>query len=354
MLNLVPASSPGSVQVMHKKVQSVQAGENITFSCQLVTNEDVIQVTWQKEMDGAEDNIATYSTMNGQKIAKGYDGHVSFAHRELQASAISLHRVTLRDEGCYKCIFNTFPSGAVAGRMCLKVYAISDPRVEAKLIPSPDEAEVSEEVVGMSCSATGKPAPKITWHLPSSLLQKPKEYHIKLSNQTITVISNFTHAHSKILKDYPIACVIQHPSLNVTLSLPMDDLTRGQENIMAPTVAIVVGMLVPLMFLLLLALILRWCLRHIHDSESNPAWPCWVGLCSLAEEQQSSDGNHTVIPLFHVARPCLQGSILNRRGEEEHATVHCLGREMQPHVSPLGSVKDASSKQEQTQLDTAT
>ncbi|XP_042723407.1 OX-2 membrane glycoprotein-like isoform X1 [Lagopus leucura] len=341
---------------MHKKVQSVQAGGNITFSCQSVMNEDVIQVTWQKEMDGAEDNIATYSTMNGQKIAKDYEGHVSFAHSSLQASAISLHRVTLQDEGCYKCIFNTFPSGAVTGRMCLKVYAISDPKVEAKLIPSPDKDEVSEVVVGMSCSATGKPAPKITWQLPSTLLQKPKEYHIKLSNQTITVISNFTHSHSKILKEYPVACVVQHPSLNVTLSLPMDNLTQGQDSINAPTVAIAVGVLVPLMFLLLFMLLLCYCLRHLRDPERNTAWPCWVGLCSLAEEEQNSEGNHTLIPLFCLARPCFQGCVLNRRGalEEEHAAVPCSGREMQPHVSLLGSVKDANLTQDQTQLDAAT
>lgn len=107
---------------MHRKVQSVRAGGNVTFACQSVTKEDVLQVTWQKETDGAEDNIATYSAMNGQKIAEGYVGHVSFAHRELRASAISLHGVILQDEGCYKCIFNTFPSGALTGRMCLKVY----------------------------------------------------------------------------------------------------------------------------------------------------------------------------------------------------------------------------------------
>lgn len=122
MLSVAPASPPASVQVMNRKVQSVQAGGNVTFSCRSVTKEDVIQVTWQKETDGAEDNIATYSTMNGQKIAKAYVSHVSFAHSELQASAISIHGVTLQDEGCYKCIFNTFPSGAVTGRMCLKVY----------------------------------------------------------------------------------------------------------------------------------------------------------------------------------------------------------------------------------------
>ncbi|NXN20480.1 OX2G protein, partial [Nycticryphes semicollaris] len=278
MLSAAPASPTGSVQVMHKKVQSVRAGGNVTFSCQSVTKEDVIQVTWQKEVDGAEDNIATYSSMNGQKIAKGYNGHVSFAHSELQASAISLHGITLQDEGCYKCIFNTFPSGAVTGRMCLKVYAISNPKVEAKLIPHPDKAEDSENVVGMSCSATGKPAPKITWRLPSSLQKKPREYYIGLSNQTVTVISNFTHAHAKILQEYPIACVIQHPSLNGTLVLPMDSLAQGPDSSMAPAIAIAVGVLVPLTSLLLIACLIHHCLRHLCDPERNPVQPCWVGL----------------------------------------------------------------------------
>ncbi|NXP05235.1 OX2G protein, partial [Thinocorus orbignyianus] len=278
MLSAAPASPPGSVQVMHRKVQSVRAGGNVTFSCQSVTKEDVLQVTWQKEVDGNEDNIATYSSMNGQKIAKGYNGHVSFAHSELQASAISLHGVTLQDEGCYKCIFNTFPSGAVTGRMCLKVYAISNPKVEAKLIPHPDKAEDSENVVGVSCSATGKPAPKITWRLPSFLQKKPREYYIRLGNQTVTVISNFTHTHAKILQEYPIACMIQHPSLNGTLVLPMDNLAQGVDIRVVPAIAIAVGVLTPLTSLLLIACLLRRCLRHLHNPERNPAQPCWVGL----------------------------------------------------------------------------
>ncbi|XP_053827966.1 LOW QUALITY PROTEIN: OX-2 membrane glycoprotein-like [Vidua macroura] len=282
-------TAPASVQVTNRKVQSVQAGGNVTFSCRSVTKEDVIQVTWQKEMDGTEDNIATYSTINGQKIAKAYISHVSFAHSEYQASAISLHGVTLQDEGCYKCIFNTFPSGAVTGRMCLKVYAISDPKLETKLIPNPDKAEDSEKMVGMSCSATGKPAPKITWHLPSILQQKPREYHIKFRNQTVTVISNFTHTHSKILQEYPITCMIQHPSLNLTLVLPTDSLEQGPDSSMAPAMAtaIALGILVPLISLLLLTCLLYHCLRHLRDPERNPAWPCWVGLPFLRMLQNS-------------------------------------------------------------------
>ncbi|XP_027765960.1 nectin-4-like, partial [Empidonax traillii] len=153
--------------------------------------------------------------------------------------------------------------------------AISDPKVEAKHIPSPDKTEDSEKVVGISCSATGKPAPKITWHLPSILQQKPREYHIKFSNQTVTVISNFTHTHSKILHEYPIACVIQHPSLNVTLVLPTDSLQQGLDSTVAPAIAIAVGVLVPLTALLLLTCLLCHCLRHRCDLERNPAWPCW-------------------------------------------------------------------------------
>ncbi|NXT77055.1 OX2G protein, partial [Zapornia atra] len=267
----------GSVQVM-KNVQTVQAGENVTFSCLSATKEDVLQVTWQKETDGAEDNIATYSTMNGQKIAKRYVGHVSFAKSELKASAISLHAVTLRDEGCYRCIFNTFPSGAVTGRMCLSVYAILDPKVEVKLLPNPDKSEDSEKVVGMSCSATGKPAPKITWHLPSILQQKTREYRILHSNGVVTVISNFTHIHPKVLQEYPIACMIEHPSLNTTLVLPMDTTTvQGLESNTAPAIVIAVWVLVPVMFLLLV-FFLYYCLRHRCDPDRSATGPRWVGL----------------------------------------------------------------------------
>ncbi|NXP80930.1 OX2G protein, partial [Ramphastos sulfuratus] len=272
MLSVVPASLPGFVQVMHRKVQSVQMGENVTFSCQSVTKEDVLQVTWQKETGRSEDNVATHSTMNGQKVAKGYVGHMSFVHSELQASAISLHGVTLQDEGCYKCVFNTFPSGAVTGRMCLKVYAISDLKVEAKLIPRPDKAEDSEKVVRISCSATGKKAPKITWHLPSILQQKSREYHIK-SDNTVTFISNFTHTHSKILQDYSIACVILHPSLNVTLVLPTDSRVQGPVGSMALDIAIAVKVLVPLASFFLLAYLLCCCLKHLHNPERNPNQP---------------------------------------------------------------------------------
>ncbi|KAL9866850.1 nectin-2-like, partial [Geothlypis trichas] len=188
-------------------------------------------------------------------IAKAYVNHVSFAHSELQASAISLHGVTLQDEGCYKCIFNTFPSGAVTGRMCLKVYAAQQQGNQLQN----------------------------NWYLPSILQQKPREYHIKFSNQTVTVISNFTHTHSKILREYPITCMIQHPSLNVTLVLPTDSLEQGPNSSMA--LAIALGVLVPMTSLPILTCLFHHCLRHLCDAERNPTWPCWVlPACTKAKK----------------------------------------------------------------------
>lgn len=147
----------------------------------------------------------------------------AFGKRELRLDG----KLFLQDNYKYRCSLlkhRQKPTDFVS----LLFTAISDPKVETKLIPSPDKAKDSEKMVGMSCSATGKPAPKITWHLPSILQQKPREYHIKFSNQTVTVISNFTHTHSKILQEHPITCMIQHPSLNVTLVLPTDSLEQGQ------------------------------------------------------------------------------------------------------------------------------
>ncbi|NWX87904.1 OX2G protein, partial [Nothoprocta pentlandii] len=304
VLNVLSSSPPGSVQVMHRKVQAVQAGGNVTFSCRLITNEDALQVTWQKETEGEDDNIATYSTVNGQKIVKSYGSNVSFVHSGLQASAISLQGVTFQDEGCYKCIFNTFPSGAVTGRMCLKVYGISDPKVEAKFIPNPDKAKDNDKAVEVSCSATGKPAPKITWQLPSTLQEIPREYRRRVSNQTVTVISNLTLALSRIFQEHPIACVIQHPSLNKTLVLPMDGLTQGQDTAVVPALATTFGVLVPLISLLLLSFLFCCCLRQLHGVERRRAWPCWVSLRALT----SGHTDQQTHKLFHSSATAVPGA----------------------------------------------
>ncbi|KAH1185815.1 hypothetical protein KIL84_018564 [Mauremys mutica] len=186
---------------------------------------EVLQVTWQKESGEGKGNIATYSRINGHRILGNYSSRVNFTQSELTVSAITVHAVTLQDEGCYKCIFNTFPLGSITGRTCLKVYAISEPSLEAKLVSSPENGE--EKVLEISCSVTGKPAPMISWNLSHRLQEEPGQYLINHSDQTVTVISNFTHVPSRIHWENPAVCVIQHPLLNVTLTLSKDGQVQG-------------------------------------------------------------------------------------------------------------------------------
>uniref|UniRef100_A0A8D0B773 Ig-like domain-containing protein n=1 Tax=Salvator merianae TaxID=96440 RepID=A0A8D0B773_SALMN len=155
--------------------------------------------------------IATYSKMDGITVLG--KNNIYMSQSGLNVSAITFHAVTLKDEGCYNCIFNTFPLGSIPGRTCLKVY------VNVRRLPDPDNA--GEEILDISCFVTGRPTPTITWKVTENLQIKPKEYIIHHPNQTATVISNFTHSASRNVGNSTIICVIHHPSLNTTRELTL-------------------------------------------------------------------------------------------------------------------------------------
>ncbi|KAH0624961.1 hypothetical protein JD844_032914 [Phrynosoma platyrhinos] len=99
--------------------------------------------------------------------------------------------------------------------------ALTEPKVTVKHIIDPEKA--GKGVLEFSCSVTGKPEPMITWKFTKHLLIKPKQYVIQQLNETVTVVSNFTHIFSQVIWENPIICVIHHPSLNHTqeLTVPM-------------------------------------------------------------------------------------------------------------------------------------
>uniref|UniRef100_A0A670INN5 Immunoglobulin V-set domain-containing protein n=1 Tax=Podarcis muralis TaxID=64176 RepID=A0A670INN5_PODMU len=68
--------------------------------------------------------MATYSEAGGTTILSKFKRNVHMSQSGLMVSAITFH-ATLKDEGCYKCIFNVFPIGPITGRTCLKVYGKS-------------------------------------------------------------------------------------------------------------------------------------------------------------------------------------------------------------------------------------
>ncbi|XP_068575678.1 OX-2 membrane glycoprotein-like isoform X2 [Cebidichthys violaceus] len=102
-------------------------GDNVRLNCQLMQSKDVVQVTWQKISPEGETDLATYNKDFGQKVNSGFQGRVEFKDAGLQNSSIVIRNVTDQDKGCYRCLFNTYPDGALTGRTCLQLYATGRP-----------------------------------------------------------------------------------------------------------------------------------------------------------------------------------------------------------------------------------
>ncbi|XP_038154845.1 OX-2 membrane glycoprotein-like [Cyprinodon tularosa] len=130
-------------------------GEDAPLSCQLLETKDVQQVTWQKVFGSKERNICSYSEYFGQTVNPDFKDKVQFTEAGLKNSSIVIRKVTEQDEGCYLCLFNIYPDGALIGRTCLNVYELHDPVLDVNRSKSPAESVVS-------CSATGRPAPTVT------------------------------------------------------------------------------------------------------------------------------------------------------------------------------------------------
>ncbi|KAL7370095.1 hypothetical protein ABVT39_019134 [Epinephelus coioides] len=134
-------------------------GEDALLNCQLMQPKDVVQVTWQKVLPDKEQNVATYTKYFGEKVNRDFRDKVEFKYAGLQNSSIVIRRVKEEDEGCYHCLFNTYPDGALTGSTCLQLYELHEPVLHVRESNSPEEAVVS-------CSATGRPAPTVTLTVP--------------------------------------------------------------------------------------------------------------------------------------------------------------------------------------------
>ncbi|XP_062301450.1 T-cell immunoreceptor with Ig and ITIM domains-like [Scomber scombrus] len=79
-----------------------------------------------KDLPEGKKNIATYSEHYGQTVNDGFQGKVEFKDAGLKNCSIVIRKVTEQDEGCYLCLFNTFPDGSLTGKTCLHLYGFGD------------------------------------------------------------------------------------------------------------------------------------------------------------------------------------------------------------------------------------
>ncbi|XP_069748475.1 nectin-1-like isoform X2 [Narcine bancroftii] len=153
------------VSIVHGKGPDVETkenliavlGENLTFTCKTHLK-DILQVTWQKLNGQSEDNIATFNEKFGPKVFGPFIDRVSILPSNHQESALVLSGVRIEDEGCYQCLFTTFPTGSNIGKTCLTVLAKGSNEETQE-----NKTAVINENVNFSCTTKLKNIQQVTW-----------------------------------------------------------------------------------------------------------------------------------------------------------------------------------------------
>ncbi|XP_067439962.1 butyrophilin-like protein 2 [Thunnus thynnus] len=200
--------------------QTVMAavGEDVHLSCQLMQSKNVFQVTWQKlSPDGKKNNCATCNKNFGQTVNPGFKGKVEFKDAGLQNCSIVIRKVMEQDEGCYLCVFNTFPDGSLTGRTCLQLYELHEPILQIT------ESNSTEETV-VSCSATGRPAPTVTLNVPQQDLYFSHNSTVSVTNTngtvTVTTTAVLSGSHGNDAQVRCAARLLSVPEIQVFKTIP--------------------------------------------------------------------------------------------------------------------------------------
>uniref|UniRef100_A0A667WJV6 OX-2 membrane glycoprotein-like n=1 Tax=Myripristis murdjan TaxID=586833 RepID=A0A667WJV6_9TELE len=185
LLGLFHTGLTGMIQTQQTVMAAL--GQEALFNCRLTQSKDVLQVTWQRLLPDEEKNLATYNKKFGAKVNPPFQGKVEFESVGLQNCSIVIRKVTTQDESCYRCLFNTYPDGALTARTCLTVYEQYEPVLHVRRSNSSEEPLVS-------CSATGRPAPAVTLVLPERDLNSSQSNTVWVTNPngTVTVTATAT------------------------------------------------------------------------------------------------------------------------------------------------------------------
>ncbi|XP_038576181.1 OX-2 membrane glycoprotein-like [Micropterus salmoides] len=197
-------------------VMAAEGGE-ARLSCLLTQPKDVLQVTWQKLLPEGEKTVGTYNKHFGQKVSSDFRDKVKFEAAGLQNSSIVIRKVTEQDEGCYHCLFNSYPEGALTGTTCLNLYELHEPVLHVGESNSAEEALVS-------CLATGRPAPTVTLSvLPhNGHFANHSSVGVTNTNGTVTVTTTavLSRLHDNITQVGCAVRVLSAPQIEVLVMIP--------------------------------------------------------------------------------------------------------------------------------------
>ncbi|XP_074712855.1 OX-2 membrane glycoprotein-like isoform X1 [Strix uralensis] len=218
--------------------RKAKAGDNVTLSCALTEPKDVLQVTWQKDFDKSQNNIATYSTAMGLKIHEPYQDRMSVTSLALNETSITFWDTRMDDSGCYTCLFNVFPLGSFSGRTCLSVLGLN----------ASVHYDTSKGHLIAVCNAVGLPEPTITWN--NLFNSTPTQKTVRHTNGMVSITSKLEIYNTQSIGEQDLTCRVSN--MNETVELPVKII--GEEGSSLLWLMITVGILIVIIVLILIVL----------------------------------------------------------------------------------------------------
>ncbi|NXA13257.1 OX2G protein, partial [Sapayoa aenigma] len=220
--------------------RKVRVGDSATLGCVLTEPMDVLQVTWQKDSEKTQTNIATYSKTKGLKIHKPYQDRMNFTTLELNKTSITFWDARMDDSGCYTCLFNTFPLGSLSGRTCLSVFGLN----------ASVHYNTSEGHLIVICNAVGLPEPTITWN--NLFNSTPTQEVVRHTNGIVSITSTLEIYNTQRISAQNLTCRVSNK--NETMEFPVK--VKGEEESSLLWLAIIVIILV--VVIVLITIMLFW------------------------------------------------------------------------------------------------
>uniref|UniRef100_A0A3B3V544 Ig-like domain-containing protein n=1 Tax=Poecilia latipinna TaxID=48699 RepID=A0A3B3V544_9TELE len=178
-----------------ESVFNFTVGDQASLSCRLTEDKNILEISWLKVLSDGEKTLATYIKDFGSRVRPDLEEKMDFQYESLQSCSMVIRKVMEEDEGCYRCLFNTYPKGALIGWTSEHLQMVN-----SSLSNSPPGSVVT-------CSATGRPVPMVTLTV---LHQNLSFSHYNTSRVTNTngTITSTTTALLSALSSTQVECSV--------------------------------------------------------------------------------------------------------------------------------------------------
>ncbi|XP_069800686.1 nectin-3-like protein isoform X2 [Dendropsophus ebraccatus] len=201
-------------------------GSPETLECHTDTKEEIKQITWEMQaMGGASVTFLTYRTDTGPIYQDTYGQRVRYKGVGNKDGSIEIYNVTLADEGVYKCVFTTFPSGNTEKTIQLQVLVL--PSVRQELIQ--DVRTPCRNMVVECLASLAKPPAEIQW-ITHGINYTSIEDNITHSNGTVSTRSQLYMMTTPEIYRREIFCLAYQPKIpfqhqrNITINVTLTNI----------------------------------------------------------------------------------------------------------------------------------